>query len=41
MTFNVDIDERNFVDIKKLLEIIQMAEKLGHTKFHLVSINPK
>jgi hypothetical protein len=41
MTFNLDIDVSNFVDIEKLLEIIKMAQKLGHTKFHLVSINPK
>jgi hypothetical protein len=41
MTYNLDIDESNFVDIEKLLEIIKSAEKLGHAKFHLVSINPK
>jgi hypothetical protein len=41
MTFNLDIDESNFVDIEKLLEVIKSAQKLGHTKFHLVSINPK
>jgi hypothetical protein len=41
MTFNLDIDESNFVDIEKLLEIIEMAQKLSDTKFHLVSINPK
>jgi hypothetical protein len=41
MTFNLDIDESNFVDIEKLLEIIKSAQKLGHTKFHLVSINLK
>ena len=41
MIFSLDIDESNFVDIEKLLEIIENAQKLGHTKFHLVSINPK
>jgi hypothetical protein len=37
MTFSLDIDESNFVDIEKLLEIIEMAKKMGCTKFHLVS----
>jgi hypothetical protein len=41
MTFSLDIDESNFVDIEKLLEIIKMNQKLGYTKFHLVGIIPK
>jgi hypothetical protein len=41
MTFSLDIDESNFVDIEKLLEIIKSLEKLGYIKFHLVGIIPK
>jgi len=36
MTFNLDVDQSNFVDIKRLLEVIEIAEKLGYTKFYLL-----
>jgi hypothetical protein len=41
MTYNLDINQNNFVDIKKLLEAIEIAQKLGYTKFYLLGIIPK
>jgi len=41
MTYNLDINQSNFVDIKKLLEVIENAQKLGYTKFYLFGIIPK